>query len=262
VHRVGKRGASRDRRGAAAKTEVRPSRTRPPGADTGYAHARCYASQLTDCCTTISREHYISESILEDHGGVFYVTRKRLGWEAKQLPANALAAKMLCKRHNSALSPLDEAGRSLVRCLRFAQDRAAAGRGCDVLNGIDVERWMLKMLCGYTVLDGDPVPLAWQRLLFGYDEMRLPSGLHVNVAIGDSIGGADGQIKFSTAYNAGDERVGCAVTLHGYRFLLSLDGKRVFGADELGKQSMMHPRELKFTGPRGNYRLRFAWPWR
>lgn len=244
-----------------AKTELRPSRTRPPGADTGYSHERCYARDLHDCCTSISREHYISESILEDHGGVFHVTRKRLGWEDKQLTANALASNMLCRRHNSALSPLDEAGRTLVRCLRFAQERAANGGGRDVLNGIDVERWMLKVLCGYTVLDGDPVPLAWQRLLFGYDEIRLPSGLHVNVAIGDMVGGADRKIEFATAYNAEGERVGCAITLHGYRFLLGLDGKRVFAADELGRQSMMRPRELKFTGSRGNYRLRFEWPW-
>lgn len=251
----------RGRRKAPAKTEVRPSRTRPPGADTGYSHERCYARDLADCCTQISREHYISESILEDHGGVFFVTRSRMGWEEKRLSANALAAKMLCKRHNTALSSLDEAGRAFVRCLRFAQERAAANGGGDTLNGIDVERWILKMLCGYTVLDGDVVPLAWQRLLFGYDEIRLPSGLHVNVAVGDTIGGG-GKIEFATAYNAEDERVGCAVTLHGHRFLLSLDGKRVFGADELGKQSMMRPRELTWTGPRGNYRLRFDWPWR
>ena len=250
-----------EHRRAAAKTEVRPSRTRPPGADTRYSHERCYARDLADCCTQISREHYISESILEDHGGTFFVTRARLGWEDKPLPANALASNMLCRRHNSALSPLDEAGRSFVRCLRFAQERAADRGGGDVLNGIDVERWFLKVLCGYTVLDGDPVPLAWQRLLFGYDEIRLPSGLHVNVAVGDAIGG-EKRIEFATAYDAGDKRVGCAISLHGYRFLLGLDGKRVFGADELGKQSMMRPRGLTWTGPRGNYRLRFEWPWR
>ncbi|MBS2014031.1 MAG: hypothetical protein JST00_14170 [Deltaproteobacteria bacterium] len=245
----------------AARTEVRPSRTRPSGQDTGYSHERCYAKDLADCDMQISREHYISASVLADLGEVFHVTRERLGWEAKKLTANALACNMLCRRHNSALSCLDVAGRDFVRCLRLSQERAAAGGGRDVFNGIDLERWLLKMLCGYTVLDGDPVPLAWQRLLFGYEEIRRPSGLHMNVAVGQTIGGGEHAIELATAYDTEGRRVGCSVTLHGYRFLLGLDGRSIGGLEDFGKETLMRPREVKWRAPTGSYRLFFEWPW-
>lgn len=127
----------------------------PSGPRTGYSHSKCYARELGDCSETITREHYISENILK----LLNVTEVAgAAWHAdpdELVPASPrwLASKMLCDRHNSALSPLDsEAGRFIDTLLRFdhaLRDSAPPVTTEDVTcNGADIERWMLKVLVG------------------------------------------------------------------------------------------------------------------
>lgn len=229
---------------------------------TGYSHPKCYARSLEDCDHEITKEHYISESVLAGLGGKIVVTRARLGWDKKPIGLPALASNMLCKRHNNALSGLDDVAKRFVPCLLRGGERTCNGGGRDTFNGYDVELWFLKVLCGYTCLDGDEVPDEWLRILFGLDALEVPAGLHMNVRIGETVGAEQNEITFETAYSKEGERVGCAITMHGYRFLLGLDGKRVFGADELGKESVLRPVYLRWmhAETRIGYRVEFAWP--
>lgn len=169
---------------------------------------------------------------------------------------------MLCRRHNSALSGVDAEAKRLMLCMRDFPERLRAGGGSDAFHGYDVERWLLKMFCGYIHLDGDPVPEAWLRILFGEGPIRPPGGLHLNVNVGERLDEDIHAIAFETARNAAGERVGCAVLLRGFRFLLSLDGKRVYGLDELGKQSVLRPKHIRWLHGRTRvgYRVEFHWP--
>lgn len=128
--------------------------TRPAGPRTGYSHPLCYARGLGDCSHQISREHYTTRNILIAMGGSAEVSGLRwLKGETRRLPADAIVAKILCDRHNSALSPLDaEAGR-LFETLRefdaaFADTAVPTSSSLAVLNGSDIERWLLKCLIG------------------------------------------------------------------------------------------------------------------
>ncbi len=235
--------------------------TKPPLPRTGYAHAKCYAAPLLDCSETISREHYLSRAMLAVLGRNFRVTRPRFGWAEKPMTEQAMTAKILCERHNERLSGLDAEGAGFVHALKTMAERLDGGGGEDAFSGFDLERWLLKTLCGYVRLDGDEVPEAWVRLLFCWNDLIAPCGLHVNVAIGDSFGGIPGNVIFATAYDNDDNRTGCAFTLLGHRLLLSLDGKRVFGADELGKQSILRPSHLRWTHSVTGavYTLWFSW---
>jgi hypothetical protein len=47
---------------------------RPPGPKTSYAHPGCYLRSTADCSRQISREHYISEAVLEQLGRVLRVS--------------------------------------------------------------------------------------------------------------------------------------------------------------------------------------------
>ena len=50
-------------------THMKASSTRPAGPSTGYSHPSCYAKELSDCSTGISKEHYISKGLLVEMGG-------------------------------------------------------------------------------------------------------------------------------------------------------------------------------------------------
>jgi hypothetical protein len=113
----------------------------------------CYAAVLGGCSRRTSREHYISEAVLRDIAaeGSLWMQGSRSVPE-KWLPPSAFSAKIMCRRHNSALSGLDAAARSVVAALRDSQtaldggatpaSRSTSG------SGTDFERWLLKLSAG------------------------------------------------------------------------------------------------------------------
>lgn len=98
----------------------------------------CWASSLGDC-GTLSREHVLSQSIFRSgHGGL---RTNGLNRVPDGTPVEALVAKVLCARHNSQLSPLDqEAGRLADFLVGFERQRKIE------LSGLLIERWALKTL--------------------------------------------------------------------------------------------------------------------
>lgn len=163
--------------------------TTPPGLVTGYAHPSCFARDLKDCSRRISREHYISQSIMGLFQGREAIV-SGMPWiptgEQKKVSFASLTGKMLCERHNHALSSLDAVA---ARFFRFFTDEWSG----DIIEvfltrGYDLERWLLKMLCGLVVsgnatLDGrklqtwTPQP-EWLEILFGSADVKEPAGLH------------------------------------------------------------------------------------
>ena len=95
----------------------------PPGARTNHTNPGCYLSAVDDnCCTKLSREHFVSKSILEIlniAGGSRGVLAEGFPWlkEPKPLPPEALASKVLCKRHNEGLGKLDGSALAFFQCL-------------------------------------------------------------------------------------------------------------------------------------------------
>ena len=77
--------------------------------------------------------------------------------------------------------------------------------------------------------------------------------LHLNVTEGQDVGGADGQVEFSTAYNDVGDRIGCALSVHGWRLNLTLGAARAVSAEDaaIGAEPLFRPRELRFARPAG-----------
>jgi hypothetical protein len=154
-----------------------PSVTRPPPPKTGFSNPRCYASELADCSRILSREHPISHGILKvlSHDGL--VTIDGFNWQdlnsTLELPTPRLASKILCKRHNQALSSLD------AMALRFFQKLDNAIRQTQrqdrafLFDGTDFERWMLKTLCG--------IVFSRQADIGAVDATWRPDGLWLNI---------------------------------------------------------------------------------
>ncbi len=87
---------------------------------------KCYAKNLGNCQGLITREHYISKSVLEIAGKKIQVSG--FPWQENNKPIdigiNSLASNILCEFHNSQLSPLDENGRKLLFALKTSFDQA------------------------------------------------------------------------------------------------------------------------------------------
>ena len=121
----------------------------PP--QTNYAHPKCFLAVTRDCSGKISKEHYVSESVLEQIDymiGVEGLPGIPPG-EQRRISTPNLAASVLCTRHNSALSPLDSTGANFFRAVKnMSSSNYDGGEKVLAFNGRDIERWMLKTMYG------------------------------------------------------------------------------------------------------------------
>jgi len=232
-----------------------PALTVPPPPKTGKSIKSCYANCLTDCESQRSREHYISESLLE------YLNRNKglrlsgFPWNKggeQTLPPSALTSKVLCKRHNSALSKLDSIA---VRLFQAFDEEKVSESGQQLIflfSGHDIERWLLKILCGLIFsknvsLEDEAdlsIPDYWLRILFGEAEFSEEQGLYVCKSRGHRFVGPKGlQLQVITG---SDRLTGMGLWICGYELILSMSGfpARVFE----GREMVYRPLEFYATG--------------
>lgn len=110
---------------------------------------------------------------------------------ASEIGIDGFSAKVLCERHNSALSKLDQVGGRFVGALTRALERRIEGVATDfhrLFNGANVQRWMLKVLCGLNAagrVSRDRhrtpwhLPLRWLDVLLGDAAFSRGTGLYL-----------------------------------------------------------------------------------
>jgi hypothetical protein len=167
--------------------------TAPKGPRTGVRVNGCYARESGNCEGPLTAEHAISRTVLEfvSHGKrTIDITNHR--WqqnksEVRRIGISRLTAKVLCARHNSSLANLDAFARGFIEACNACQlYSTVAGPPEDIhrlFNGLDIERWMLKVLCGLCAeqpIIGEELlgrwtpPKEWLSILFG--TARFPHG--------------------------------------------------------------------------------------
>ncbi len=160
----------------------------PHGVITGIRVKKCYANPTFNCLPPLSADHAIANAINRDFAGT-PIIRTLSDGSTRTVAPSAAGRKVLCQRHNSALSPLDQVGRRFVGAMRSQIKHQIDNVPEDthvLFNGFDVERWMLKVLC--TVAYNKPVsrvyasrpwrvPKSWLGTLFSGDP--LPNGAGV-----------------------------------------------------------------------------------
>jgi hypothetical protein len=123
---------------------------------TDYSQAGCYLSHTNDCSRGITGEHYVSRTALEELSEPV-VAIDGVHWlapgEQRVIGINSLTAKILCGRHNSALSPLDDEGGQFLRTIKSIH--ASLGKKSlsrktlvSIVSGEALEIWILKIACG------------------------------------------------------------------------------------------------------------------
>jgi hypothetical protein len=245
---------------------LKASDTRPPDPPTNYAHPSCYAKELSNCSTDISREHYISRGLLIEMGGKPQIagfsfqpqdTLRRVGVEA-------LTSHILCKRHNSCLSPLDKEAQRCLGALRTfdaaLQDGQTPISDEVTINGADLERWMLKVLIGMNhakVLGSISVRrnASMIRILFGRE--RWPSGWGLYVLARPRVfHHAFAGIEIETRA-MGSEIWAADFDIAGFPFMLSLGTPRGGGRAHLYRPAGLI---LSRTSNEATKKLTFGWP--
>ena len=173
----------------------------------------CYAACLGDCGGKISSEHPISENLLNKLSHDDKVHAKGPAWRGgKWLAPSALGSNILCQRHNESLSAFDgRMGRSADFILHVAtyplrkkkkqKKRSPPQDRLFVMHGRDLERWLLKCLCGQVAgghaadLDGvrfpRQVPPQWVRVLFGCEDMPRTWGAYITFPDGAVVPGSN-----------------------------------------------------------------------
>jgi len=109
---------------------------------------RCYMRELGSCVAPISGEHLISQSVMQVLQGNGEFSIAGVPWlprgEVRILGANALRANCLCAKHNSSLSPIDEAAKHLFQSLKTYLEADVGEPRHSLVSGHDLERWVLK----------------------------------------------------------------------------------------------------------------------
>jgi hypothetical protein len=176
------------------------------------------------------------------------------GATRRRVPAKTSGARILCERHNVALSPIVRLG------LKFFDDLSRVGStfpsmpgpSCQIVtavNGYDVERWLLKILLGLArgiwteTNESWHPPQWWLEVLFG--DKALPHGVGLSCLSGpDELLTDDQRVGMEPLWLPNGIPGGLLVRIAGIRFSLLMTS----GAERLGTY---RPGAFRFTSKDG-----------
>lgn len=220
----------------------------------------CRLRGFGPCRGPLSREHYISESVLRATGANPAGKIGGLAWQPadtiQSIGIGSLQSKILCEGHNSGLSPLDSAAASLFKTLHAIDKDRASVPPLSAFDGPGIERWLLKVLFGIGASGGfnaKPPPDQWKALLTGAP-WPASWGLYVFRPPGPEIFSSDLLIETKTN-SATKEILAASYRVAGVAFNLLLgtpDYPRAFGTHR--------PRGLIFRHGAEERRVEFLWP--
>jgi hypothetical protein len=202
---------------------------------------RCWGRCLSPCSGKPSREHLVSASLFEG-------TTIRVGgfpWcEDGEVEIGLASAvtKVLCRRHNELLSPVDAGGAAAfrtfreIRRLENVRDSLQPGRWDVKQHSIDgrlLERWFMKTAFNLACFQESSVrwmedhgavdtpPFRFVQAVYGVAAVPENVGLYFAVQPGQIMTSRD-YVSFEPLLWLGAEIGGGAFEFRGFRFVLSL----------------------------------------
>jgi hypothetical protein len=233
-------------------------------------HVACYMRDTNACCSKKSREHLISEAVLQVLAEK-QVEVSGLPWlkgEKKVLTFSALTSNCLCRTHNSALSNLDAAGAKFFAAFQAC---GTADQGPDqhyLLSGHDLERWLLKTAAGLAAsknfaIDGARLEGALDgemnviKLLEDPRGWKRPLGLYAMQGIGYQFTRKDNFEMAPILKTETDQLAGIVTDIQGFQLgLLATDHPiRGTGLDK----AIYRPGRLIFEYGPVSHTLQLSW---
>ena len=213
------------------------------------------------CSMKISREHYISATVLKALGGNNGTAQiGGLPWQPEQtlqgIGIQSLQSKILCETHNSGLSVLDSVAGRLFCTLDAADKNPMSLPIVSQFDGPSVERWFIKVLCGLTAAAGfgnGTIPDQWKRILVGEDWPNL-WGAYLAVPTSPLI--LAPEFSLDTSIHPETRAIFAATfRVAGVPFKIALG--RPDNSEQFG---VYRPRGIIFQLPAGERRVEFIWP--
>jgi hypothetical protein len=260
------------------------SSSTPPTGSARY----CWAAPLGNCDGKLSAEHYVSRSVFPAPSLV--VTRSgKITMGPRQMSVESYARKMLCRRHNSALSPLDQSAGEVFETLRrsgeiYERHRLLPPYTRPMEEVLEVradllERWLLKVVLNFTHATdlligptGDQpgrAPVDLVRTCYGLQPFQGRAGMYVAAANDAQF--TLGEYMTYREITRDDERrvVAAKFELRGIRFVLALEPEgppemrtvQPFDGDSWSAMNLMRPFRhftVKANG-RLSHTVRFNW---
>lgn len=202
----------------------------------------CWASCVGGCREGFSREHLVSQGLFVDDR----VRVEGLSWclnGPKEISLASLTAKILCRGHNSDLSPVDTAGGAAFGVFRQLRTVANERRGMtagawDVreyhVDGPMLERWLLKTLINLTYTRDLPIgsldvekgcpARGLVEVTFGTRQFTGKAGLYFVLKAGHEVQ-SDDTVEFSPLVKDKAFIIGGLFRFRGFRLLLYLDSQ-------------------------------------
>lgn len=222
--------------------------------------ADCFLKGHGSCSAKISKEHYISRTLLEalsNNGGI---PIGGLPWQPDQtlqkIGIESLVSKILCQTHNSSLSPLDAVGGKLFQVIDSADKSPTTLPTVTQLDGLLIERWFVKVLCGLAAAAGwnnGIVPEQWKLLLLG-EEWPEHCGLYVPIPSEQQVFAKD--LFITTMVDQKTKQVLAAIfRIAGVSFHILLgrpENPSIWGTHR--------PRDIIFQNEVGEKCIEFVWP--
>lgn len=249
-----------------------PSNIAPPIPFTNFSNIKCYCSSTNNCDSKITKEHYISRSVIRNinNNGKDAVIAG-LPWIAsessKTVSVESLTAKTLCKRHNNSFSPLDSAASQLFGKIDDFDRKFLNADKLDEISifcGEDVEKWMLKTVCGFVSAKqiGTPEKLAktsinpvWIEILCGKRQWPKNWGLYINVKPGEEILHTAKTFSFIPILDPeNDELLAAEILINNISFVLLLDT-----TDNPDFFGVYRPRTLMFYDGTSKKYIELSW---
>ena len=257
----------------------RQVKTRTPPPATGLANDRCYAAPLNDCSRKITGEHTLSHSVLRELSPTGIVEVNGLPGrpheEFVSVQAKGLISNVLCDRHNSALSNLDTVGHRFFKSLRAInaalRDKAKKPRNRPYLfNGHDVERYILKALCGDGFagkmtdhggrIRGWRPSAQWVRILYGLEAFPEGWGLYLAATPGVEFDLDEDTLGIRPITNDREELCGATFKALGLEFDLLMTVPNLAQPPYNNRDtSRYRPVEVDFSDGRATQGIIFGW---
>jgi hypothetical protein len=193
--------------------------------------------------------------------------------EFVSVPIAGFVSNVLCHRHNAALSPMDCIGQRFFRSLRALnsalRDKAKKPKDRAYLfNGHDIERYILKVLCG----DGFANKMdtlrgrkrgwrptdQWVRILYGLEPFPNGWGLYLTADFGGTIDLDENVLGIRPITDDADELCGATFKVLGLEFELLMTIPNP-AQDRYAGNCRHRPAEVIFSDGRATQAILFGW---
>ncbi len=174
---------------------------------------------------------------------------------------------MLCTNHNNILGPFDAFANVFDDQLRRIAGAGTVSTHIQ-FNGNNLERWMLKTLCGLLASGSarkhnakklaSDIPEFWVNVLFGRCDLAPPLGLYISGTIGEQWDIPDRSIAMAPL-SFGDQVVGLTLQMQWLRCALMMSTWKGQPAGAINAQSIRRPAHLRVLSGPAEHMIQFVW---